>query len=482
MIQVKWKSIIIYVLVLLLGISAALVLYFYQVFYKSHHFLPGVHIASINVSGYDPNGAVDLLEAEFNYLSDTEIYFYYRDYQYDTRLGELVKSPDPRKIVFDVWEQEKHRSLFSKIFNLDGSETIEYPVKITYDNQKLSSIDRDWKEHLESDFVNARLEIDPTRGLMVEPSKKGTRVNSQATLADLPVEWKQLDKMAIKIIVKEVEPQIKESDLQGMGEISSFSTWYNPSQVDRSHNVVLATRALNTTMVEPGEVFSFNKRVGPRVHEGGYRDAMVIVGDKFEQGLGGGVCQVSSTLYNTCLLAGLKIVERHNHNLAVAYVPLGQDATVSYGLQDFRFQNNLDNPIYIWSQAGNGKVTMKIYGNLKYKQKIQVSHVVDQVIDFKEVRETKEDLAPGTTKVEQNGSPGYVVRSFRTFFNSDGSIARQEQLARDNYRPLNRLVYMGPGKSEQTGGEVPETNAPSPASPEEVEGTEDEGTTVNLRG
>lgn len=81
--------------------------------------------------------------------------------------------------------------------------------------------------------------------------------------------------------------------------------------------------------------------------ETGYLDAMVIVGNKFEPGLGGGICQVSSTLYNSVLLAGLEIVERHNHNLAVAYVQVGRDATVAWGLQDFKFRNNTDRPIYI---------------------------------------------------------------------------------------------------------------------------------------
>lgn len=468
MIQVKFKSIVIYVLVLVLGISAALVLYFYQIFYKSNHFLPGVHIATINVSGYDQNGAADLLAAEFGYLADTGVSFHYQNYRYETRLAELIQLPDTHNIVYNAWEEEKQRSLISKVFNMDGKEIIDYPVKITYDSKKLNEISNEWKKQLESKCVDARLEIDPSRGLIVQPSKKGIKVDVKPTWAALPEEWHQSDKISINIAVREIEPQIEESDLQGMGELSSFSTWYNPAQVDRSHNVVLATRALNSTMVDAGEVFSFNKTVGPRLPEGGYRNAMVIVGDKFEQGLAGGICQVSSTLYNACLLAGLHITERHNHNLAVAYVPLGQDATVTYGTQDFRFKNNLGDPIYIWTQAGNGKLNMKIYGNLKHKQKIQVSHIVDQVIDFKEIRETKEDLAAGTSKVEQNGSPGYIVRSFRTFYNSDGSVARQEQLARDHYRPLNRLIYVGPETSttqpdetEPESGLIP-TEPPAP--------------------
>jgi len=444
LIQVKWKSAVTYILIILLGVSAALVVYFYQIFYKSDQFLPGVQIASVSVSGYDRSGAARLLDAEIKYLYDTPLSFHYRDYRYDTRLGEVVKPPDPNKIILDVWEQEKDRSLVSKILNMDGAQKIEYQVKITYDENKLNSMGNDWKEKLESDYINAGLEIDPEKGLIVLPSKKGLKVDVSSTLVSLPQEWNQSENILIEMVVEEETPHVSESDLQNMGEISTFTTWYNPNQINRSHNLVLATREVNTIMLKPGEVFSFNQTVGRLSYERGYRDAMIIIGDKFEEGLGGGLCQVSSTLYNACLLAGLKIVERHNHNLAVAYVPLGQDATVAHGLKDFRFQNNLDDPIYLWTQAGSGKVTMKIYSNLKHKQKIQVTNVVDQVIDFKEIRETKKDLPPGTTKLEQNGSPGYVVRSFRTFYNNDGSVARQEQLARDRYRPLSRRVYVGP--------------------------------------
>ena len=177
MIQIKWKSIIIYMLVVLLGVNAALILYFYQIFYKSDHFLPGVQIASVSVSGYDQDGATDLLKAELKYLSDTTLSFHYRDYRYDTRLGEVVKPPDPKKIVLDVWELEKERSLISKILNLDGAKVIEYPIRITYDENKLNNIGSLWQEELESDCVNSRLEIDPVEGLIVLPSKKGLRVD-----------------------------------------------------------------------------------------------------------------------------------------------------------------------------------------------------------------------------------------------------------------------------------------------------------------
>ena len=124
----------------------------------------------------------------------------------------------------------------------------------------------------------------------------------------------------------------------------TYTTWYKVYEVDRTHNLTKAANIINGVMVKPGQVFTFNQTVGPRTGVTGYRDALIIVGDRFEPGTGGGICQVSSTLYNAVLLAGLEIVERYNHGLAVAYIPPGLDATVAYGLQDFRFRNNLTAP------------------------------------------------------------------------------------------------------------------------------------------
>ena len=109
---------------------------------------------------------------------------------------------------------------------------------------------------------------------------------------------------------------------------------------------------------------------------------------------------VSSTLYNAVLLSGLEIVERHNHNLAVAYIPTGLDATVSYGLQDFKFKNNTRHPVYLRSVAGGGGLTITIYGHLSNKKNITLEHYIDQVIPFQEIREKDPTLAPGEERIE----------------------------------------------------------------------------------
>jgi hypothetical protein len=129
--------------------------------------------------------------------------------------------------------------------------------------------------------------------------------------------------------------------------IRAYYTTLINSPAGRTNNIILATAKINGTILESGAVFSFNKTVGPRTIAAGYQEALIFVGDEIVPGIGGGICQVSSTLYNTALEAGMQIVERHPHTLPVIYCPPQQDATVSWGSADFKFKNTLDRPLQI---------------------------------------------------------------------------------------------------------------------------------------
>jgi vancomycin resistance protein YoaR len=247
-----------------------------------------------------------------------------------------------------------------------------------------------------------------------------------------------------------------------MGEITHYTTKYNVNEMNRTHNLTKAANGINGSIILPGKVFSFNQTVGQRTMETGYKDAMVIVNGKFEPGLGGGICQVSSTLYNACLLAGLEITERHNHNLTVAYVPLGQDATVSYGTQDFKFKNNTTSPIYVRAVAGGGYLTVNIYGDTSFKQKIEISNIVDQSTPFETVTLPDQTLQPGQTKVDHNGQNGFVVRSFRIFYDSSGEKVKSESLGKSVYKPLNKTILAGPAEEEKPEAEGETTTEEKP--------------------
>lgn len=443
--KTKFRSAAIVAGLIILGISAALILYFFQVFNRSDHFLPGVSIAGIEVSGYTEEQAAAAVQRSLDNAYATQVTFYKDDYSYTTNLGFICQPVDVSATVGDLWKQERRRDWKRKILNMDGAREVSYPINIQYDSTRQAEIVRAWVSYLQVEPENARLEMDSMKGLVVVPGRIGRIIDQSTTFKQLPQRWQDVtNKMNIAIVLEDRQPVVDEESLGNMGQLAECFTWYNVGEIDRSYNLGKATAKINTSVVLPGQVFSFNHTVGQRIVENGYRDAMVIVNGKFEPGLGGGICQVSSTLYNACLLAGMKIVERHNHALAVAYVPLGLDATVAYGIQDYRFQNNTAFPVYIKAIAGGGKLSITIYGNLDYKQKIGLSQVVDKVTNFNTEYKTDAALPAGTQKFDHKGIPGYIVRSFRTYYDSTGKVVQTEQLALDSYIPLNQTIFKGP--------------------------------------
>lgn len=469
-----------------LGIAAVFILYFSLTYNRSDHFLPGVTIAGVNVSGYTQGKAIDAVQHRLNEAYAAQVAFYHNDYACNTTMGEIAKPINVRAKVADIWKQEKHRNWKNKIFNLHGSREISYPINIQYDRTRESKLVQAWVSKLQVEPVNASLEMDKNSGLIVVPSRMGEIVNQSSTLNKLPERWQDVIKdVRIAIVLEKRQPAVDEEALSNMGQLSVFSTWYNMGEVDRSHNLAQAASKINTAVVLPRQTFSFNRTVGERIVKNGYRDAMVIVNGKFVPGLGGGICQVSSTLYNACLLAGMKITERHNHSLAVTYVPLGLDATVAYGVQDFKFENNTSSPIYIKAIASGGKLTITLYGNLDYKQKISLSKVIDKEINYTTVYQNDNSLPAGTQKIDHKGIPGYIVRSFRTYYDSNGKVAKTEQLARDSYIPLNQIIFTGPPVAEtppagevQQPVETPPEEEPQPVPEEPVPPVENNETVL----
>lgn len=153
--------------------------------------------------------------------------------------------------------------------------------------------------------------------------------------------------------------------------LSTFSTRYVASNRNRSINLMLAGNKINGTVLMPGETFSYNKVVGARTIAAGYKEAPIYVNGKEVDGLGGGICQVTSTLYNAVVFANLQIVQRTNHQFIPSYVPASRDATVVYGLTDFQFKNNRNYPIKIVCSVANGVANVQIFG-MKQEDDCQV--------------------------------------------------------------------------------------------------------------
>lgn len=192
--------------------------------------------------------------------------------------------------------------------------------------------------------------------------------------ADIPAlaeQVRRLDPLApgtFTVAYRQVSPAVTASQLEEQkitGMLASFTTKFDPNLRGRSENIRLAAFALDGTLIKPGEEFSFNRTVGPRTAAAGYQEAIIIEDGRFVPGLGGGVCQVSSTLYNVVLLAGLQVTERHPHALPVSYVPPGKDATIAWASLDFKFKNSSGGYLLLKSSVGSGSVTINLYGKIK---------------------------------------------------------------------------------------------------------------------
>jgi vancomycin resistance protein YoaR len=223
----------------------------------------------------------------------------------------------------------------------------------------------------------------------------------------------------IRIAVSEKPPRVTTEDLEKIqGPIAEFVTRYNPGDRPRTQNVRLVTERLNGAIVPEGGIFSFNDWVGPRDESDGFKTAHIFVHGKMVSGTGGGTCQVSSTLYNATLLAGLKIVERSNHSLTVPYVKPGRDATVYYGQLDFRFQNTTTAPLYIRASASRGRMRVTLYGAPRRGPKIEI---------VSWARRKGNRIYAGATRLYKEG----------------GRIVKRERLSSDVYTPLELAVHQG---------------------------------------
>lgn len=233
---------------------------------------------------------------------------------------------------------------------------------------------------------------------------------------------------------------------------SSFYTTYTNSSKERKNNILLASKALDNTFVDVGAEFSFNATVGKRTAERGYQTAKIIVNGKFIDGLGGGVCQVSTTLYNALLLADLKITEFHPHSLAVSYVSPSFDAMVNSGSADLRFVNNTHNPIIINAVADGDKLKITITGQ-KLPYEIIRESVTTEIIPAPKEEEIYDelgeypDLCEGERKVVAYSRQGLKSKA-QLIKKSKGKVIYNKCIRKDIYNSVRGLIVLGKTKME----------------------------------
>ncbi len=249
--------------------------------------------------------------------------------------------------------------------------------------------------------------------------------------------------------------------------LATFTTRYDAGNLNRSTNLAIACKKINNYVLQPGETFSYNQTVGKRSIENGFREAHIFTSSGVEDGLGGGICQISSTLYNTVVLANLDIVERHNHSYGAGYVDPGRDATVSYGSLDFKFKNPRKYPIKITAYINGGVATVSISG-IKEENEPRVSIVATTTATIPCPVNTIEDptMEEGKQVVTTAGMNGYRSVAYKYLYYPDGRVEKI-QLSTDTYATITKVVKVGTKKVQ-----TPDPTEPTPTPTPSVEPTE----------
>ena len=271
-----------------------------------------------------------------------------------------------------------------------------------------------------------------------------------------------------EVKAKAIVPSITKEDLEKnlfKDVLGEYTTTVNGSSV-RKNNVRLAGEKCNVILL-PGEEFSYNQTVGKRTKENGFGEAGAYLNGETVQEVGGGVCQASSTLYNAVVLANLEVTERTNHTYISSYVPIGRDATVSWGGPDFKFKNNRDYPIKIEASYAGGKLTCKIIGTDVDGSYVKFTSERTGDVAYNTKYENDATIPEGQQVTKQAGSNGGKAVSYRLVYDKDGKLLSKKKEANSYYKGHEAIIAVGTMKVEQAPEAQPEAQPEAtPATPE----------------
>jgi vancomycin resistance protein YoaR len=414
---------------------------------------PGVTVAGVNLKGKSKEEAINLLKEEFGQeVLKKKINVSAGEKVYTIDYKKLNAKYDIENVVDEAFNYGKDLEMFDKHKLIKSSSSKPYELEFSYDDKYIGEIVNTIEKEINKEPVNASIEMVSRGKFNVTPDVKGYKLEKDKLHSEIigKINGELEGDVDINAPITELTAAVTGKLLSTIDEkIASFGTSYTTSSYERSNNIALATRSINGRLLLPGDTFSFNETVGERTKARGYKEAGVIINNQIESGLGGGICQVSSTLYNAMLKTEIKSTERRHHSLRSTYVGLGMDATVDWGNIDYKFKNTLDYPVYIEGYVQNKNVYFNVYSNSSLTKRTY-SLVNDVYQTIPSTTKTIEDptLPEGTTEIEKKASDGYRVRVIRRT-HENGKTIKSEVLYTDYYRPVNGVVRKGTKKVVQ---------------------------------
>lgn len=419
----------------------------------SSKFSKNVYINGTNVGGYTKTEAVQVvtekLNAKVDNLSIELLHggkswrFDHGDFQVDNAVSQVVNSAYS---ISKLGEKQTLKYLAENGANFN----VALNLVIKNFDQTIDEI----AEEIYTEPQNAFVEFTPNekQNFNVVAEKQGEELDKEMLMQKLEDGFLNGDDIKIEIPTKKIEPEIKADFFADKLNLQSkFSTSIKNSQSGRRHNVSLALKKLNGTIVKPNEIKSFNQIVGPQTESGGYESAIIIINGAFKNGIGGGICQASTTLYNALLLADVEVDEVHKHTLPVKYVEMALDAMVSEGTSDLVFKNTSDNDLYIKSYVKGDDATVEIYGKslpdgVTVKRSAEfiksIPHSGDKIIVDTNGEYRDKVIYKGEYYRLKYPVDGYEAKAYKEYY-KDGKLIDKQEIRHEKYSPQQGIVIEG---------------------------------------
>ncbi|HBE8539579.1 TPA: VanW family protein [Clostridioides difficile] len=433
-------------LVIAIGAVALVVIIFIGIMcmqFKGEKIAKNTYVNGVNIGKLTKSQAKQELAKKYK-LENVD--FNYNDKSWKVKSKDLNLSTDLDKTVENAYNLNRKSAFFgnlSKTISANFGKKSNLVVVINYDKNKLKAEMEKIAKEIDVDVKDATLDISGEK-VKVIPDSDGLKMDISKSMENFDNQTKK-GNYKNELVVKATPAKVKKEQLANIDtNLGTYSTTFKTSQINRSINIKLATDNISNVLLMPGETFSFNKHTGKRSKENGYKSAPVIMEGEMEEDYGGGVCQVSSTLYNSVLYAGLEIVNvKKNHTIPSSYVPKGRDATVADSGIDFLFKNNLKHPVYIKNYVSGNQIVCNIYGSAEDKQNITISTKLDGVSQTTMKRVNDPTMPKGKEKVDKSGRNAYSVSTYRTFNDANGKKIKTEKIANSYYPKKEGIILVG---------------------------------------
>lgn len=448
----KAKFLIIQFLICTLGILSGFTYDIYKETRKWDSIIyPGVKIDNITLGGLNENEALTKINSEYIPLSKSKkINITFNNELFSIQSSNLIDDFYINTTILDSLNFGKDLNVLEKYLLISKEKSHEINIPLSLNENNLIKFVDTLATQLNKPASDARLTISSDGNLHIIEELDGYELNKEKLKSDIvdKLLYAPSEDIYIDAPIEVIKPSISSEKLISIDNIvSSFTTDFSTSSTERSHNIELAADFINGKILFPDEIFSFNDVVGNRTKARGFMDAPVIVGNKVESGVGGGICQVTSTLYNALLYCGITPLERINHTLPTSYVKLGTDATVSWDSIDFKFKNTLGYPIYIQTLTNNKQLSVNIYSNSKLleKQYIIENNIYEKInpsIEY--INDSFLDL--GKSYTVQKGTQGFKVKVLRYTYEGT-KLINTETISNNYYEPTTTILKVGTGST-----------------------------------